>query len=59
MFREPGDEDGPGEPRDPGGDAGGSSDSGRITCFDCASAKDAADFLQVFNFSGLLQLVDK
>jgi centrosomal protein POC5 len=30
MFREPGDEDGPGESRDPRGDAGGSSDSGRI-----------------------------
>ncbi len=28
MFREPGDEDGPSESRDPRADAGGSSDSG-------------------------------
>ena len=32
MFREPGEEDGPGESRDSRGDAGGSNDSGRILC---------------------------
>ena len=34
MFREPGDEEGPGESREPKSDAGGSSDAGRILlCF--------------------------